>query len=257
LKRIVRLVPKVLRLLCRRRYRRALRHGVGAAVEHEHLLRSLDRLGIGLVLDVGANVGQFTLATREYLPQAAVIAFEPLPGAAARFRAVHGADPSVELIEAAVAPEAGLAPMNVSKAADSSSLLPIGAAQVSQFPGTGLSHVQTVRRIRLEDAVPLERFCVPTLLKIDVQGFELGVLQGSERCLGSIALIYVECSFVEFYEGQALADEVIDWLRPRGFRLHGFGTLTPGSAGVAVQCDLLFVRTAAPARPPGVGVTPV
>jgi FkbM family methyltransferase len=257
LKRIARLAPKALRLLGSRRYRRALRHGVGAAIEHENLLRGLTRLDIGLVLDVGANVGQFTLAARECLPNAEVIAFEPLPAPASRFRAVHGGDHSVRLVEAAIAPDAGEAPMHVSRAIDSSSLLPIGSAQVRQFPGTGHSHIQMVQRVRLEDAVSVDAFSSPSLLKIDVQGFELGVLRGSERCLGRIAAIYVECSFVEFYEGQALAHEVIDWLRLRGFRLEGIGAVTPGRDGVAVQGDLLFLRGPAPPEPTRSDVTPV
>jgi FkbM family methyltransferase len=146
--RTLRIALKALRLMRVPRYRHALRHGVGAAIEHEAVLRGLAPMGIGLVLDVGANIGQFTLAARDCLPAASVIAFEPLPAAAARFRRVHGTDSRVELIEAAVAPESGVATLHVSRAADSSSLLPIGAAQVEQFPGTEETHTQTVRRVR-------------------------------------------------------------------------------------------------------------
>ena len=45
-------------------------------------------------------------------------------------------------------------------------------------------------------------------------------LQGCEELLDRFDWVFVECSFIEPYEGQALADEVIAWLRERGLR-HG------------------------------------
>ena len=53
-----------------------------------------------------------------------------------------------------------------------------------------------------------------------MQGFELTALQGCEELLDRFDWVFVECSFIEPYEGQALADEVIAWLRERGLR-HG------------------------------------
>ena len=50
---------KLLRLLPVPLFRKALRAGAAAAVEHMALLRSLE---LRTVVDVGANVGQFALA---------------------------------------------------------------------------------------------------------------------------------------------------------------------------------------------------
>ena len=240
----VRVLLKALRLLQVPRFRAAMRQGVGAAIEHAVVLRALRARGIGRVVDIGANVGQFALGVREYLPDAEVLGFEPLAAAARRFRAVHGADSRVRLVEAAVGPVAGTQSLHVSKAADSSSLLPIGAAQESTFPGTGESHLETVRVLRLEDELPDSGMPVPTLVKIDVQGFELEVLRGCESRLALIDLIYVECSFVELYERQALAGEIVAWLGERGFRLCGIGSVSADRDGGLVQADLLFERAA-------------
>ena len=81
-----------------------------------------------------------------------------------------------------------------------------------------------------------------SLLKIDVQGYELEVLRGCENLLDRFAAVYVECSFVELYEGQALAHEVIDWLHAREFYLDRIGLVTFDTRGVSVQADLLFLR---------------
>jgi len=55
-------------------------------------------------------------------------------------------------------------------------------------------------------------------------------------------LIYVECSFVELYQGQALADEVISFLREENFSLSGIYNLNYDKSGRAIQGDFLFTN---------------
>ena len=73
-----------------------------------------------------------------------------------------------------------------------------------------------------------------------MQGYELPVLHGCESLLSRFSHVYVECSFVELYEGQALAAEVIDFLRQRGFDLLGAHSVQYDARGRAIQADLLF-----------------
>ncbi len=95
---------------------------------------------------------------------------------------------------------------------------------------------------RLDDVIALEVIASPILLKLDVQGYELQALRGCETLLDAFAWVYCECSFVELYQGQALADEVIAWLRARGFALLGAYNMAFDHAGRAVQADFLFGR---------------
>jgi hypothetical protein len=80
------------------------------------------------------------------------------------------------------------------------------------------------------------------LLKIDVQGFELDVLQGCEDILNRFSHLYIECSFIELYEGQALAHQIIAWLEQRSFILVGVHNLYYQKNGMAVQGDFLFMH---------------
>ena len=89
------------------------------------------------------------------------------------------------------------------------------------------------------DPAEIER---PCLLKIDVQGYELGVLKGAGSCLDHVDVVYVEASFVELYQGQPLADEVIDTLESLGFREAGRFNLSRDRHGREVQADFLFER---------------
>lgn len=216
------------------------RHRVAPGVEHAAVLRQL--ADCQTVVDIGANRGQFALVARQCFPAARVVSFEPLPGPAVVYRAVFAGDARARLIEAAIGSQAGEATIHISARDDSSSLLPITARQNALFPGTAGMGTATIRVARLADHVPAEIIMPPALLKLDVQGFELQALAGCEDVLARFAWVYVECSFVELYAGQAFADAVIAWLRERGFVLQGVYNMAYDGEGRAVQADFLFGR---------------
>lgn len=218
--------------------RALVRHRVLAGAEHRYVLsRELNS-----VVDIGANRGQFSLAVRQWAPKARVISFEPLPGPAAIFRSVFSNDDHVLLHQAAIGPLAEQKTMHVSARDDSSSLLPISSVQTAMFPGTDEIATAEVRVGRLEEFVQADALRSPAMLKLDVQGFEYESLIGCESMLPLFDWVYCECSFVEFYSGQKLASDVIDWLARKGFNLDGIHNSTYDRCGQAVQADFLFLR---------------
>ena len=54
--------------------------------------------------------------------------------------------------------------------------------------------------------------------------------------------VYAECSYVELYAGQALAEEVIEWLRGRDFKFLAKYNAVFDCEGKPIQADLLFRR---------------
>ena len=79
-------------------------------------------------------------------------------------------------------------------------------------------------------------------MKVDVQGFKLNVLKGGNRLLPDFEYVYIECSFIELYDGQALANDIIDFLHQKNFYLRGVYNLYYDKNGVAVQGDFLFQK---------------
>jgi FkbM family methyltransferase len=213
-----------------------LLHRVLAGAEH----RKVFVANLELVVDIGANRGQFTLAARKWARKARVIAFEPLAEAAASFRKVFQGDLRVTIHQVAIGKEAGEASIHVSAAEDSTSLLPISTLQNRIFPGTFEIRTEMVKIRPLSDFIVFEEIVCPAMLKLDVQGYELEVLKGCEVLLDRFSYVYAECSFVELYSGQALADEIIAWLRKRGWRLSGIYNMIYGGKGQSVQADFLF-----------------
>lgn len=211
--------------------------GVAAGVEHECVLH---RLRCRTILDIGANGGQFALVARQCFPEARILSFEPLPRPADRYRKIFADDMQAALYQTAIGSERTRAVMHIAKRDDSSSLLPITAAQEAIFQGTGETGTTIVEVAPLPDYVSAGEIATPALLKIDVQGFELSVLRGCEALFERLAYIYVECSYVECYTGQALADEVIAWLGERSFRLTGIHNTVYDRAGRPIQSDLFF-----------------
>ena len=232
---------KALRVLASldRRWMRALRLGVAPSLEHRRVLQQITPAS---VVDIGANRGQFALVSRHCYPDARIVSFEPLPQPAAIFRQVFAGDARVLLHPYAIADKAGTAQMHVSARDDSSSLLSIAAEQERIFPGTAEVALARIEMRRLADVLQRADIAAPALLKLDVQGYELQALHGCESLLDAFAWVYCECSFVELYAGQALADEVIAWLHERGMRLIGAYNMAHDREGRAIQADFLFAR---------------
>jgi len=220
------------------RERRALRLGVAATGTPQPMLR---RLKPDLILDVGANRGQFALDVLKAVPHARVVSFEPLPTACDVHRSVFGEDPSVTLVEGAVGSALGTAVLNISGSDDSSSLLEVGDLQNEVFPGTAAIGSVEVPVAPLDDLISLTSDDGEVLLKIDVQGFELEVLKGGTAALRHVRWVYVECSFVELYAQQPLAADIIAFLAERGFGLDEIVGVQRFK-GRSVQADLLFIR---------------
>lgn len=236
------MIRKFLKLLALSKtplYRNALSAGVGAAIEHAPFLRNH---AFATILDAGANKGQFALVARQYNPNAQIFSFEPLAAPAAIWRKAFSSDQRARVLPVALGAGASQQTIHISRRMDSSSLLPIGALQTKIFPGTEEIGTETIQVDTLDAAMRDVEIASPALLKIDVQGFEMPLLEGAQTTLAKIDAIYAELSFVPLYEGQKLAGEVIQWLAERGFYLAGVYNMTYSDSGAAIQADFQFQK---------------
>lgn len=168
----------------------------------------LDGLGPGdTFVDVGANIGYYSvLAAMRVAPGGTVIAIEPVHSTAEALRRNVRANglSGVRVVEVAVGP------VGLERAAVFLDPRHLGRATLrgAQEPEAHDVRVQTLDEV----CGDLDRI---TLIKIDVEGGELGALKGAERILERTASVVVECN----EEGPA----VDRFLERRGFvvsRLH-------------------------------------
>jgi len=232
---------KLLRLLPHKLYRQGLYRGVAATVEHEGAFWGMR---FDSIIDIGASRGMFALTAGRLWPNATIHCFEPLHEPQTQLHAIAGLT-GAHVHAVAIGPREEMVTINVSRRDDSSSLLPIGPEQAEIFPGTDKAGEQSVRVYPLSPVLGPSDLGRRALLKIDVQGYELEALKGCEPLLGCFTAVYVECSWVELYEGQALAWNVADWLTQRGFTELGRYNETK-RGGRLVQADVMFIRRDVP-----------
>lgn len=81
------------------------------------------------------------------------------------------------------------------------------------------------------------------ILKLDTQGNDLEVLKGStEFLLQAKPLVFCELIFVNLYEKQAYAHEIIDFLRLHNYSLVRMEDLHETKNGILAYADALFVH---------------
>jgi FkbM family methyltransferase len=200
---------------------------------------------ISLVLDVGANDGQFACELRADGYKGRIVSFEPLALHFGRLCKVAEGSPPWQPMQIALGAAEGKATINVAGNAGSHSILPMLPRHIQASPDAAYVGAEEIVVRKLDALFPsLCRQGDAVLLKIDTQGYEMSVLAGGEEALPRIALIQLELSFVELYEKAPLYDEVMKHLTSRGYRL---AALFPGtsdrSSWELLQCDGLFLRS--------------
>jgi hypothetical protein len=83
----------------------------------------------------------------------------------------------------------------------------------------------------------------PDMIKADVQGFEIEVLKGAEKCLENTELLLLEVSYRRIYQNGPLAHEVISYVGSKGFRILDICTcIKRPFDGELIQSDILFAK---------------
>lgn len=224
--------------------RAAGRLGLEIARHHPAGARRADLLrvhDIELVLDVGANRGQYATELRAHGYAGRIVSFEPAaePFATLARRAARDAGWDVHRL-AASDREAAL---DLGAADNFSSVLPASDRLTELFAQAAPRTRQRIQAVRLDAAQLVLPPGRRTLLKLDVQGYERQALEGAAGIMSGIALVEAELSLRALYVGQALMSEIVTWLDGLGFELCDLSpVLRDPRTGEYLQFDGLFRR---------------
>ncbi len=183
------------------------------------LVGLLTEQGVGLVLDIGANEGQFATALFAAGFAGRVVSVEPHPEthgrlvARARRRAGWTVQPPIALGE-----EEGTAELFSFDRSDMNSLLAPAEAMDAAFQRLGAPAPVSVPVRRLDRLWPdLVGDGDRVMLKLDTQGSEAAVLAGAGDRLADVAVVQCEAAVTPLYQGQPRLAETIAAMAGLGF----------------------------------------
>ena len=207
--------------------------------------RLFETLGTDLVLDVGANAGQYGVEIRRGGYTGRIVSFEPASETFARLSEATQADPLWSARQLALGSSPGTATLNLAaNEGKSSSLLDqrevtFGTTATMRYVGTETVGVSTLEIVGPEVASERDR----VVLKVDVQGLELEVVDGAGSFLDHVQALETELSLYPMYEDQPDWRRLCDRMEELGFV---FFAVDPGysdpKTGRLVEMDGLFVR---------------
>ncbi|MGE0862255.1 MAG: FkbM family methyltransferase [Vicinamibacterales bacterium] len=189
------------------------------------------------VIDVGANVGQTTLAVLRAFPTASVHAFEPVRSTFDLLHQAVGCDPRVRLNHQAVSDRPGLVHVQLEAASDMSHVV-TGAA------GGGVG-VESVAAVTLDGYCEQHAIAHIDILKSDTEGHDLQVLMGARGLLdqGRIDWVFVEVTFDPQNTANSMFGPIDDWLRQHGMAVWCFYDNSYAESGRYLKfCNVLFRR---------------
>lgn len=195
-------------------------HSLGAGVSQEELafINSWP-FGDGVMIDVGANLGLFSLLLSKRYPDRRVLAFEPSPStcSALKVNVIENGARMVECFQKAIADREGFVAFSVREHARANAsirddVLPPTPGDI-QVPCTSLDAVcaaEDIGRI--------------AMLKVDVEGYESLVFRGAAAVLSRVRpdVIYFEvCPGLTKAAGFGVAESA-KCLADHGYSLHRF-----------------------------------
>jgi FkbM family methyltransferase len=203
------------------------------------LRRTLKLAGpIGTVIDIGASNGMWSKELFPDLPTADFLLFEANETYHDELRQLEATNSRVKVEYVAASDHDG----EIFFRLDPDNPLGGGASAVADA-----GHAASLPCTSPDIAVERRNLEGPYLLKLDTQGHEMEIFEGSEKVLANAALVVVEVYGLG-NPGQPPFDEICNALRARGFRAAGIAdVMVRPRDGMFYQADMHFLPDTHPA----------
>lgn len=200
-------------------------------------------LDIRNVLDIGANVGEFTLIFHHLFDSPVIHSFEPLPSCKEKLEEIARNKPNVTFHPYALGAKESTEVLHISSHAPSSSILTMGQRHKFDYPHSAGSSDIEIECKTLNDVMGKVKFDGNILIKIDVQGFERQVIEGGYNIFRAAKIVVLEMSIQELYDGESLFDDLYSILKSLGFTYQGSLKQSISKNDESfLQCDGVFIN---------------
>jgi FkbM family methyltransferase len=209
---------------------------------YQVIKRLLGKTADSTIFDVGAWVGKTSQVYLDTFPNSCIHAFEPFPSSFEKLKEHFEGAINVYVNELALSDMNGTAKFYYNNIETTNSLLESAKTLTSDDffrENNGTIEVETM---------PLDDYClrndikVIDILKLDVQGGEMKVLEGARQLLKSqsISLILCEVEFIEHYKEQPLYHDIAFFLKGYGYSFYNFYGSVVNEYGELSWADALF-----------------
>ena len=200
-------VTKLIKCLLSPEFYNSYFYGVSPLFELTPLIKQISHAKT--LIDVGSNKGQFSLIARKFFPNIKIHSFEPQIDILSMQKKILGTK-NINYYNFTLGSEEKEAELYVTKRKDSSSVLkPILTKNRNYIT----KEIKKTSIKRLDDLPNFKNIERPSVMKLDVQGYEFEVLKGAENILEYIDYVITEVSLMEVYENQTSANKLIKFLK--------------------------------------------
>lgn len=205
-----------------------------------HLLPFLSLLRRGVILDLGANIGDWTAAVLRVEPDAQIIAVEPAPEPLEVLKRRFGNRITIE--SRAVSNKSGSATFHITRGSSVASLHAPHRQTDALYGGSGGWEVKETLEVETTTVDELAAGRPVAVLKIDVQGAEREVLAGAAQTLPHTEAVLMEVTFVSHYQGDTTFPGLHEYMTEQGFELVGLSEPFLSARNTFLWSDACYQR---------------
>ncbi|MCF6274325.1 MAG: FkbM family methyltransferase [Robiginitomaculum sp.] len=207
-----------------------------------HLLRVFKQNSVDLVLDVGANEGQFAKDLRKYGFRGEIHSFEPVASCYQILLRASKNDEHWHVHNMALGAENGYMEINVSSATKLSSFLRANDFGVKRLAGIDDTQIERVKIETLDSFLRHNISNKRIFLKMDTQGFDLNVFAGSLNSRENIVGLLSELSLQKIYHDMPSYTSALETYEQANYRVTGLFPIIRNLDLTLVEMDCVMIK---------------
>ena len=210
-------------------------NGVAPLFEPYPLLNQIDQ--IKTIIDVGSNKGQFSILAKSLFPEVNIFSFEPQIKYLNLQKTILGRK-RIKYFNFGLGNTKTKKFFYITHREDSSSFLEPTQIKMDKYK---TKKIEKISIKKLDEIIKKSEIKRPSIMKLDVQGYELEVLKGSKNLLKYIDFIVTEISFKKIYKNQPTKKKLLQFLNRNYFKNKKMFNISKLNNKL-FQADILFDR---------------
>jgi FkbM family methyltransferase len=214
--------------------------------QNTHIFELIKRHNIDLVLDVGANIGQFSLDLRKEGYKGKIVSYEPIKECYEHLISI--ADKNWHIENYALGDRESTQEINISNKSVFSSILETSDYGKEKFSKSiSVVEKQKIQIFKLDDVLKNSISNIEDkniFLKLDTQGYDLKVIDGSTNTLRFVSALQTEVSCKPVYKDTPSHHETLKRLSELGFNITGIYPLSHDDQSMELlEFDCVLTKT--------------